>query len=428
MRSIASMDTLTILTRNAPTTYYIGPNEDPRGFEYELASAFAETLGMEPKFVLVNSVSDILSAMAENRGTIAAAGITRTESREERFQFGPAYFDVQQQVIYRRNGPSPDSIPDLIDMDIAVIKQSSYIERLKSLKTRLPELTWKISENLSTEELMQQVAAGSLDATVADANIVAINQRYYPELRVAFPISETQRLAWILNDNVDGLQEALESWLHDYHESGQLAILKQRYYGHTTIFDYVDLRAFHRRIQSRLPRYEDLFHSAARQYQLSWSLLAAQAYQESHWRPDARSPTGVRGMMMLTRITAKSLGVTNRLDPEQSIMGGAEYLHQMISRLPDVIPENEKIRFALAAYNVGMGHLRDARKLAERLRRNPNRWGEMKDVLPLLAHREYYTTLQYGYARGTEPVRYVRRVLNYRDILENEIQSKTAEK
>jgi len=421
-RNLQSLDTLRILTRNAPTTYYIGSNEEPRGFEHDLAAGFADSLGVVPKFVIINSVDGILEAMAAGEGDIAAAGLTRTDDRMERFQFGPGYFNIQQQVVYRRGGPNPDSIPDLVGLHMKVIQNSSYTERLSALQERYPGLTWEMTTALSTEELMRHVVRGSLDVTVADANIIRINQRYYPELRVAFPISETQQLAWILSERVPGLEDAVHSWFEEIRSSGQLAVVRERYYGHATIFDYVDIRAFHRRIESRLPRYEPLFRQAAGESGLPWTLLAAQSYQESHWRAHAISPTGVRGLMMLTQITARSLGVTNRLDPKQSVMGGAEYMLRLLNRLPDGIPERQQIRFALAAYNVGMGHLRDARTLAERLGHDPDRWQNMEEVLPLLSHREYYTTLKYGYARGTEPVRYVNRVLNYRDILENSLQ------
>ena len=416
-----SLDTLFVLTRNAPTTYYIGANEEPRGFEYELIAAFADSAGVVPKFVMKNSIADILEAMDNGTAAIAAAGITRTDERQDRFQFSPPYLDVQQQVVYRRGGPSPDSVADLIGIDLTVIDESSYTEQLPSLQQEYHELTWEVTTELSTEELMEDVASGSLDVTIADANIVAINQRYYPELRVALPISETQQLAWVINKEIPGLANAISHWFESIKESGHLAALKERYYGPAVIFDYVDIRAFHRRIESRLPRYENYFRNAAKRYDFSWVLLAAQAYQESHWRRNARSPTGVRGMMMLTQITAKSVGVTNRLDPRQSIFGGARYLRRLLDRLPDDIPPRQKIRFALAAYNVGWGHLMDARTLAKRLNYDPNDWSSMAEVLPLLSHKEYYTTLKYGYARGTEPVRYVHRILNYRDILNNQL-------
>ena len=192
------------------------------------------------------------------------------------------------------------------------------------------------------------------------------------------------------------------------------------------MFDYVDMRKFKRRIRSRLPKYRSLFEKAGRETGLPWTLLAAQAYQESHWNPGAKSPTGVRGMMMLTRNTARSLGIENRLDAYASIRGGAQYLLRMLKRVPDTVQGKDRLWFALAAYNVGFGHLRDARTLATRQGKNPDLWRDVKAVFPLLMRKKYYKTLRYGYARGTEPVRYVQRIRNYRQVLEQEITGPVA--
>jgi len=185
------------------------------------------------------------------------------------------------------------------------------------------------------------------------------------------------------------------------------------------LFDYVDTRAFHRKIKNTLPKYKTIFTKVAKKHDFSWQLLAAQSYQESHWRSNAKSPTGVRGMMMLTRNTAKSLGVSNRLNPYQSINGGAKYLSKLLKQVPENVYEEDKILFALAGYNVGMAHIKDAISLAEELSIDKNRWNEFKTVLPLLTQEKYYKKLKYGYARGTEPIIYVERILNYKNILEN---------
>ncbi|MBD3335905.1 MAG: transglycosylase SLT domain-containing protein, partial [Candidatus Eisenbacteria bacterium] len=191
-----------------------------------------------------------------------------------------------------------------------------------------------------------------------------------------------------------------------------------KYYGYLEKFDYVDTARFLRRIEERLGDYQSLFKEAAREYGFDWKLLAAMAYQESHWDPDAVSPTGVRGIMMLTRSTARRVGIDDLLDPRQSIMGGAAYLADLMERLPESVTGPDRIWFAMAAYNIGMGHLYDARRLARRLGKDPDRWSELSEVLPLLARKQYYSTLKHGYARGGEPVRYVNRVRHFRDILE----------
>ena len=186
---------------------------------------------------------------------------------------------------------------------------------------------------------------------------------------------------------------------------------------------YLEEKVFLRHVQSRLPRYKAAFQKEAQRRGISWKLLASQAYQESRWNPRAVSPTGVRGIMMLTRNTSSSYGIRNRLDPQASIHGGARHLSRLLRQLPPEVTEPDRTWIALAAYNVGMGHVKDARMLAKRLGKDPNRWSALKEVLPLLAEKEYYQTLPHRYARGWEPVQYVRRIRGYWALLEEKYQS-----
>ncbi|SCZ64988.1 membrane-bound lytic murein transglycosylase MltF [Thiohalomonas denitrificans] len=428
LETIRSDGKLIVVTRNAPTTYYEG-RDGPEGYEYSLASALAESLDVEVEFRVRDSVNGVLSAVENGEAHLAAAGITRTESRNGRFRFGPGYFPVQQEVVCRRGEPLPKSPLELTEKTLRVAAGTSYLEQLTALQQQHPKLAWEADPGQGSEQLLYKVWKREIDCTVADSNIVAINRRYLPELLVAFPISEQQQLAWVLPENAESFAAYLHEWFREAEETGLMGRLYERYYGYAEIFDYVDMRVFMRRIESRLPRYEAMFREAAEHHQLPWTLLAAQAYQESHWNPRARSPTGVRGMMMLTLNTAKEVGVKSRLDPVQSIRGGAQYLSRMMKRLPESIQGKDRLWFALAAYNVGFAHLRDARTLAERLGRNPDRWVDLKEVLPLLAEKEHYRDLPYGYARGWEPVDYVQRIRDYRNVFERQLllKSVTAE-
>jgi membrane-bound lytic murein transglycosylase F len=414
---IRERGTLIVLTRNAPTTYYIGRDDKPEGPEYELVRAYARSIGVKPKFVIKNSVSELLHALADGKGDMIAAGLTQTPGRSEHFDFGPVYQQVRQQVVCRRGGPSPDSVADLADINLEVVADSSYVARLEALRKDHPKLHWQVNKSDGTELLLREVWRGQLDCTVADSDIVAINRRYFPNLVVAFDLTQPQSLAWVLPDGSKKLRASMQAWLKGYRKRGVLKHLMTRYYAHAQVFDYVDTRAYVRKIQKVYPRYQELFDTAADTYNVPPLILAAQSYQESHWNPHAISPTGVRGMMMLTQNTAASLGVKNRLNPAASIRGGAKYLAHMETRLSDAIAPEDRIWFALAAYNIGLAHVRDARKLAQRLGRDPNRWRDLNQVLPLLSKRRYYRTLAHGYARGLEPVRYVRRIRNYANIL-----------
>ena len=409
---------LVVLTRNAPTTLYEG-REGRSGPEYDLVRAFAEHNNWTVRFVVKNSIKEVVEGIQKGEGDIAAAGLTRTEQRQKQgILFGPDYFEVQQQVVCRRNsGGIPKTKADLVGKNIQIIASSSYEESLNELKKEFPELQWVSVEDKDTEQLLEAVWLRKIDCTLADSNIVSINRRYFPELVVAFPLSEVQPYAWMLKPGMEGLSVVIEKWLKEAEDSGKIAQIKDRYYGHVELFDYVDMRKFAERVSIRLPKYKALFEVESQKNGFDWKLIAAQAYQESHWNPKAKSPTGVRGLMMLTRTTAKAIGVSNRMDPEQSIRGGVTYLRKVFDQLPDEVQGEDRIWFALAAYNIGLGHLRDAQQLALRESRNPNRWVDIQAVLPLLSQKAYYKTLKYGYARGREPIRYVQRIRSYREVL-----------
>jgi membrane-bound lytic murein transglycosylase F len=266
--------------------------------------------------------------------------------------------------------------------------------------------------------LLEGVDRGTFDCTVSDSHLADFARRRHPELDVAMTLTEERPLAWAHTGRIEGLDEALAEWFASAHETGLLADLDERWFGRFGAFDYVDVARFVRRVQSRLPQYRPAFERAAAELPFEWELLAAQAYQESHWDPDAVSATGVRGLMMLTLSTARRVGIEDRNDPEQSIAGGTAYLADLYERVPDGVAGEDRIWFALAAYNVGMGHMYDARALAERLGRDKNSWDDLARTLPLLSDPRYYETLRHGYARGHEPVRYVEKVREYRALLD----------
>lgn len=413
---------LIVVTRNAPTTYYEG-REGLTGFEYDLVNAFADDIGVEVEFVVKDTLSEIIGMIESGAADLAAAGLTRTEQRRDGFLFSRSYQKVEQQVVCRRGGPRPDKPADLVGLSITVPALSSYVEQLQQLQQGIPQLSWQVDQDNDTEYLLEQVWLKKLDCTIGDSNIVAINRRYMPELVVQFAISEPQPLAWMLPPDATGLRRTINDWFEELEDNSELNGFIHKHYGFIDVFDYVDTRTFKRRIKQLLPRYEKMFRQAARKHKLDWTLLAAQAYQESHWNPRARSPTGVRGMMMLTLNTAQELGIENRLHPETSIEGGARYLNRLRKRLPVAIQEPDRTWIALAAYNVGMGHVHDAQHLAKKQGKNPHLWRDLKKVLPLLAQKKYYQKLKHGYARGREPVRYVQAIRDYQDILVKSIQA-----
>ncbi len=426
---IKTSGTLRVLTRNAPTTWYIDRDGQPAGPEHDLVEAFAAALGVEAEYVMAATVDDILRRLEAGEADLAAAGLTITDARKERLLFGGSYQSVTQQVVCRRDTAQPESVEDLVGLDLVVIASSSYSERLRELRADgHPGLAWRETAELDTEALLRQVWSRAIDCTVADSNIVDINRRYMPELIAPFNLSRDQPLAWAFPAGSEALVEASGEWLAAFGQDNSLARLRDRYYGFYAEFDYVDIARYIRRIDQRFPRYRDLFQKAAEEHALDYTLVAAQGYQESHWVADAKSPTGVRGIMMLTLPTAKAMGVTNRLDPRQSIFGGARYLAHMTRRFDEAVREPDRTWLALAAYNVGRGHLHDAQALARRQGLAPHLWADVKQVLPLLSDPRYYRDLKYGYARGHEPVRYVQRIREYQQVLVRQLQGELAER
>lgn len=416
LEQVRDQGELRVLTRNAPTTYYMGPH-GPTGPEYELIQAFAEHLGVQVHISVEDNVQVILDKIAEGKAHIAAAGLTVTEERARRVRFTPPYQTVTEQVVYRRGSRKPRNLDDLEQGILEVVANSAHNERLEWLQLEHPGLDWEENTEADSQELLELVAEEVLDYTVADSNEISLIRRFHPEVQVAFDLSKEQALAWAMpKDRDDSLYQAASAFFDRMKKSGELKRLLARHYSHVRKYDYAGTPTYLRHVQTRLNNYETLFRQAAEANQLDWRLLAAVGYQESHWNPLAVSPTGVRGMMMLTRATAASLGIKQRTDVAQSIEGGARYLRKLYDRLADV-PDPDRIWFALAAYNVGLGHVRDAQRLTVKRKGDPLKWAEVKKTLPLLRQRKWYRQTRYGYARGNEPVRYVENIRSYYDIL-----------
>lgn len=416
LEEVKEQGELVVLTRNSPTTYYEGP-EGPTGLEYDLASLFAERLGVQLRMVVPRNFNEIIPLVASRRFHFAAAGLTVTKDRRKRVRFGPAYQSITAQLVYRSGNGRPMDL-NWLNGRLEVIAGSSHVELLRELRQEHPNLSWFEKDRVESEQLLSRVWDRLTDYTIADSNELGINQRFYPELRVAMDLGDPQYLAWAfpLIEDTSLYNEAIDFFL-EIRESGKLRQIIDRHYGHIQQLDYVGTRRYMRHIEERLPEYRPLFEAAGEVTEQDWRLLAAMGYQESHWDPAARSPTGVRGIMMLTLNTMRQLGLDNRLDPEQSIMGGARYVRQIKDRLPERITEPDRTWLALAAYNVGLGHLEDARVLTERNGGNPDKWVSVKRFLPLLSEKKWYEQTRYGYARGREPVQYVENIRGYYDIL-----------
>ncbi len=417
LQEVIQTGELVVVTRNSPTTYYEGP-DGPTGFEYDLVRAFAKSLGVSVRMKSIDRFSDILPMIANGDGDLAAAGITVTPQRATQVRFSPSYQQIRQQVIHSTRTPAPTNAKALVGRSIEVVAGTSYVERLESLREKYPKLKWTEVQDMETEELLIRVQEGQTEITIADSNIVALNQQYNPDLRVGFNLSDAEKLAWAfpLGDD-NSLFDAASRFIDEIRASGELAHLIERHYGAATRFNPINIAAFLQKIETDLSLYKPMFEEAGRRYALDWRLLAAMSYQESYWNPKAVSPTGVRGIMMLTEITAQHLRIKDRLDPRQSILGGGAYLRQLIDRLPSRIHEPDRSWMALAAYNVGFNHLEDARIITQIRNGDPDKWSEVKESLPLLTKAVWHTRTRHGYARGYEPVQFVTRIRTYYEVL-----------
>lgn len=410
--AIKARGELRVSTISSPLTY-ASIDEKPYGLDYELAQQFASYLGVKLHVTVRQNISQLFDDLDEGRADMLAAGLVYNSDRIQHYQPGPVYYWVSQQLVYRVGSYRPRTLASVNDSQLTIAPGHVAINDLRELKEKkFPDLSWKVDKMSGTTDLLAEVVDGKLNYTVADSVAISLFQRVHPELAVALDISEEQPVTWFsARDSDNTLSAAMLDFYNSINEDGTLARLEEKYLGHGDDFDYVDTRSFLRAVDSVLPDLQPLFTKYAQQ--IDWRLLAAISYQESHWDTQATSPTGVRGLMMLTKNTAQSLGLSDRTDAEQSISGGARYLQDMMEKVPDTVPEEERIWFALAAYNMGYAHMLDARALTIKTKGNPDSWADVKQRLPLLSQKPYYSKLTYGYARGHEAYAYVENIRKY---------------
>lgn len=409
---------LIVLTRTSTSTYYLNAEKQPVGFEYDLVSRFASQHGWRLKLESAETVGDLVGRLKAGEAHLAAAGLAITPARRGRMRFGPVYAHERELVICAEGGKNPASSADLIGLRLEVVAGSSHLERLSELQRKHADLVWKSVPAASEEALLERVASGLADCAVADGLSFDVARNFLPNLTLALDLGKRD-IAWALPEWADeALRRDIDTFFAEAERSGVLKHLRERYFGHVSRLEQADALGILQKRGQLLPPLKKHLFQAQLETGIDWRLLAALAYQESQWDKWAVSPTGVRGIMMLTGDTADRMGVSDRLDPRASILGGARYLAMLKNELSERIPEPDRTWMALAAYNQGMGHLEDARRLAQRLGKNPDRWSELKEVLPLIARAQYLPYLRYGFARGGEATILAENVRIYYDILQ----------
>jgi len=410
---------LRVGTVNEPTSYYLGAH-GPQGFEYRLAHAFADSLGVQLVIVPARDRSALRDMLAGGRVDIVAAELTADDNWKRAGLATASYRDIPQLVVQRRGLAPIRNIAGLSGTRVVAREGSPQLELLRGLRgSGAGYLTWTELPREQADPL-DWVNSGDADYAIIDRSEFAFARHLYPEASVAFTLPDPRSVQWLVRRSALDLRDAANRFFANARDTGLLARLTREAEAEAAAgdFEYQEARRFQDDIAKRLPDLREDFAQAASAQAIDWRLLAAVGYQESRWDDHAASADGAAGIMMLTPSTAKAMGVADRSNSAQNIAGGAAYLAQMLQMIPARIAEPDRTWLALAAYNVGFGHLEDARILAQTQGKNPDSWADVSQVLPWLAQERWYSLAKRGYARGWEPVRFVEQVRAYLAVLE----------
>jgi membrane-bound lytic murein transglycosylase F len=417
LEAVQARHQLNVATLNSPTTYYQGAH-GPQGAEFQLATAFAAYLGVDLNIYTVPDVAALRQELRSGRADLVAAGITPDAQWSQSGRPSSAYADIPQLVVGQRGKPRVRNIAALAGKRIVIARDTPQLRILDDLRARgASYLQWEILPPEAGNPLAL-VSDGKADFAVVDANAFLYAQHLFPGVAVAFTLPDPRQARWFVGRHATDLLRRVNAFLDELRTDNGLEPLLAAAAPESPGFELQVSQALQRDIAVELPTLHPYFEEAARDTGVDWRLLAALGYAESKWHALAASVDGAEGVMMLTHETATKLGVTNRGDARQNILAGARYFVMVREQIPDRIPEPDRTWFTLAAYNMGYGHLEDARKLAQSHGHNPDLWADVREALPLLAREEYYPSLKHGYARGWEPVQMVDKVQLFLKLLE----------
>lgn len=405
-----------IATRKGPTTYSTGESGSAGGFEHDLMQLFAAHLGVKARFVVAENIEELDRFLVESKVHLAAAWLHRRG--DTAVHFSRPIYELRQLLVRHQDSSPVGEFEQLDGRVVATLAGSPSAVALRALQARSPGMVLIEVASGNDFELLKRASQRRIDLVATDSAHFALARNLYPALQEAHSLPGTMALSWAFPPDADRrLVERANAFIARAGRDGTLNRLIDRYFGHANRLPVVDVNVFVERIRTLLPRYREAFMAAGERVGIDWRILAALAYQESHWNPAAESPTGVRGFMMLTEETAERLNVADLLDPAQNIDAGARYLAELRAQLPSDVGEPDRSWLALAAYNIGMRHVQSARTIAEDLGREPNSWYDMKTVLPLLSQPDYARQLKSRGARGHEAVAMVENVRVFYDLL-----------
>jgi len=420
---------LIAITSYSPISYFIYHGQ-PMGYEYELLQMLSQHLDIAVEIKLARDIDDMIGMLDTGAGDIIAYGLTVTAERREQVAFTEP-LNVTQQVLVQRKpenwrqmmlhqieGELVRSAIDLAGKTVHVRKGSAYVMRLQNLSREIGGEIEIIEApgDVTTEELIAQVADGTIEYTVSDENIAKINAAYFRNIDIETPVSLPQQTAWAVRHSSPELLKAINEWLIGAQDNLDYYVIYNKYYENRRAFsarfgsDYFPITG------GSISTYDEIFREEAERLGWDWRLLAALAYQESQFRPRARSWAGAVGLLQLMPRTAREFGAANPYDPEQNIRAGVNFLMWLEEYWQEYIDdEEERLKFVIASYNVGQGHVQDARRLASVYDGDPDVWRSSVERFMLKkSNPEYYNAdvVSFGYATGIEPVRYVESIFN----------------
>ena len=406
---------LVVVTAAGPLTYYPDDSGNILGLEHDLIEVFAQELGVGVKYLVVPP-EQVATTLAAGKAHLAAAWLPAPDAGKAKAT--PALMQTSDVIIQHEASLPLDDKEELRGRTVVAMPGSRQLATLRELQQQMPELQVVEYQDGDLFSLLEKLGKRQVDLVAIDSALTRIAAQYVPAVQATLELNENHPVTWWLGPHPNAeLQARVSAFVERAQRDGTLLRIEDRYFRHVRRLRQADIVTFLGRVESVLPKFRKHFQAAQTVSGIDWRLLAAVAYHESHWDAEATSPTGVRGMMMLTEETADRLGVANRLDARDSILGGARYLNLLKDMQPDEIGEPDRTWLALASYNIGPGNFNNARALARELGADPNAWYEMKQVLPLLAQPKYYQRLKSGRARGGEAVLLVENIRAYYDIL-----------
>jgi len=412
LSEIVASGELRIITRNNPQTYFLFRGKE-MGFEYELAEEFASRLGVKVKTVVPDDWTDTIPWLLEGKGDLIASAMTVTPSRAARVAFSVPYQRIPEVLISRRGAEPIRTMEDIEGMTIHVREGSSYETTLLRLKMK-GEVQFALEilpPSVETSDIVAMMRNGEIDVTVADQNIGWFERTYSKDILLGPALTEPRPIAWAVRPNCPDLLNEVNEYLTSIRKTAFFNYLVKKYYllPKNIVRHRNSLEST--REHGRISQFDSIIKTASAQYGLDWLLIAALIYQESRFDPDRESWAGAMGLTQLLPITADELDVFDPWDPIQNIQGGVRYLRRMYDSF-EAVPEQDRIRFALASYCAGLGHVLDAQELASQLGFDPHVWsGNVEHTLLLLARPEYYQKAKHGYARGEEAVNYANDIM-----------------